>query len=189
MKNKRTLKDIHRYYEAAAIVDLVRKAQTFEYVFEPKKKIRDKALLAVLAATRLRISEVLSLDKDQIEKAPDAIFIRDVRILKRRKEIVYKDFPIFYDSVYGPLAGLFWAWAELVTKGLLFPIERDRAYRIVKKMSGKWCHWFRAQGLSYLVTKLRGTRPVADIQGIKKSDTLDQYSKTTWKSYEKELRE
>ena len=58
--SKRGVNDIHEYYALAAIVDIVIKAEPLPYIYEPWKRDRDRALLAFLACTGMRISEALS---------------------------------------------------------------------------------------------------------------------------------
>ena len=187
-KCKRGVNNISEYCDVEAIVDIVKNAQLKEYPFEPYKRIRDRALLALLASTGLRVMEALSIEKEQIDNQNDVVVIKTVKILKRRKQPIKKDFPLFKSGIYSELTLMFLAWSERVKKGKLFNISRFMAYRIVNDSTGKWCHFFRSQRLSYLVNKIRSAAAVANIQGIAKSSTIDHYLKTDWKQFEEEMR-
>ena len=187
---KRGVNDIHEYYELAAIVDIVIRAKPLPYIYEPWKQDRDRALLALLACTGLRISEVLSLLVEQFSfEMDDFVEIRNVKILKRRAEPIYKDFPLPLEGILRPLTLMILGYWKTKKKGYLFDISRGRAWQIINYMTGKWCHFFRSQRISYLVNKLRSVNIVADMQGIKKSSTIDHYFKGGWKHYKDELKE
>ena len=189
-KEKRGVNDIHEYYELAAIVDVVIKAKPLSYIYEPWKRDRDRALLAFLACTGMRISEALSVTVEQFRfDMPDFVEIRDVKILKRRKEPVKKDFFLPLEGILYPLTNMVIAYWKTIKKGPLWDISRGRAWQIVYYMTGKWCHFFRSQRISYLVNKLRSVTIVADMQGVKKSSTIDHYFKGDWKHYKDELKE
>jgi len=187
---KRGVNDIHEYYELAAIVDIVMKAKPLPYIYEPWKQDRDRALLALLACTGMRISEALSVQVKQFSfEMPDFVEIRNVRILKRRAEPIYKDFFLPLEGILYPLTNMVVAYTKINKEGYLFDFSRSRAWQIINYMTGKWCHFFRSQRLSYLVNKLRSTIVVADMQGIKSPQTVAHYFKGGWKHYKDELKE
>ena len=188
---KRGVNDIHEYYELAAIIDIVQKAKPV-YLYEPRKEKRDKALLAFLALTGMRISEVLSVTHEQLcFDMDDFIEVRNVKIKKRRKEPIYKDFPLPLEGQLKPLTDMVLDWYMLSNKktGPLFDISRNRAWQIISGLTGKWCHFFRSQRISYLVNKFRSTVMVADLQGIKAPQTIAHYYKGGWKHVKEQLKE
>jgi len=87
-----------------------------------------------------------------------------------------------------PLASLVMAHYRNVDAGdPLFDMSRQRAWQIIKYMTGKWCHYFRSQRISFLVNKIRSTAAVAGMLGIKKSSTIDHYYKGGWNQFRTEL--
>lgn len=187
---KRGVNDIYEYYELETMVDIVKKAKPLPYVFEPRKRDRDKALLALLTCTGLRISEALSVEVEQFNfDTADFVEIRRVKIKKRRKETTFRNFPLPKVGQLAPLTQLVMNWYSQVKKGPLFDIGRQRAWQIINDMTGKWCHFFRCQRISYLVNKFRDGTVAAKLQGIKKSSTIDHYYKGDWKFLKEELKE
>jgi len=185
-KCKRGVNDIADYLELRQIINLVLDAEVC-YYWQPSLAVRDMGLLAALALTGMRISELLSVEKARVDVQKEAVWIRNVKILKRRKEPVYKDFFMPREGVLAPLTDLFIKHLDQVKKGRVFDISRGRAWQIVKASTGKWCHFFRSQRLSFLVNKFRSTVIVGDMQGIKKPDTVAHYFKGGADHYQKEL--
>lgn len=185
-KCKRGVDDIADYLELRQIINLVIDAKIF-HSWLPELEIRDRALLAALALTGMRISELLSIEKARVNVSKSEVWIKDVRILKRRGKPIYKDFYMPREGVLGPLTEIFLRQVNRVKKGPVFDIGRCQAWRIINNATGKWCHYFRSQRISYLVNKFRSTVIVGDMQGIKKSDTIDHYFKGGQKHFTEEL--
>jgi len=190
-KCKSGVKDIHEYYELAAIVDIVMKAEPLKYIYEPWKRDRDRALLALLACTGMRISEALSVTVEQFDCTnKEDVYINNVKILKRRKEPIFRDFPLPLVGPLEPLTNIIMCYFVTIKKGPLWDISRGRAWQIVVFMTGKWCHFFRCHRLSYLVNKFSGVR-AAELQGVKAVSTISHYYKGGFrdKSVKKALHE
>jgi len=209
-KRKRGAADISDYIELQNLVAQIVKLKPHKYnVQNEKKQCRDRALLALLAATGLRISEALSIETRMFNLTgyTGFIVIEGVQILKRwnrRYEVnpetkkkkcvekwrqnIKKDFPLPKTGVLKPVTDLIMAQYRAVKKGRLIDLRRRQAYEIVNEMTGKWCHYFRSQRISYLVHKIRGTVPVADIMGIKAPQTIAHYYKGKWREYEEEMK-
>ena len=185
---KRGVANITDYVELRNLVDLAVKAKPIPYL-DKRKQIRDRALLAFIAATGMRISEALSVKRgDFNQHNPDFVVVNNVRILKRRKETIMKDFVLPRTGVLKPLTDLVMLHYRNVKDGApLFDISRQRAWQVIVYMTGKWCHYFRSQRISFLVNKIRSTTAVADLLGIKKSSTIDHYYKGGWGQFRKEL--
>ena len=176
-KCKRGVNDIADYLELRSIINLVMDLEP-HYYWEPKKNVRDVALVAALAETGMRISELLSIEKASVNVQKDQVLLRNVKILKRRKEPIFKDFYLPREGVLGPLTEIFIQHLDNVKKGPIFDISRGRAWQIVAGLTGKWCHYFRSQRISFMLNEARlDGHVVARIQGIKKSSTIDHYSK------------
>lgn len=180
-KEKRGVENISEYLELRQLINLVLDARPLPYYAaypEERQNLqrRDSALLAWLALTGMRISEVLSIDISQVSEDKRFMYIKNVKILKRRNEHVLRDFIIPKEGATQPLYLLIKYHTQTVKKGPVFNISRSQAWRIIKALTGLWCHYFRSQRLSYLVNKFGGTR-AAKFQGIKRSSTVDHYYK------------
>lgn len=164
---------------------------------------RDRALMALLFLTAGRISEVLSLTKEQFDFQADRnfIIIRNMILVKRLrtrkgKPVKHRTAPI-RDEVPLPLKGPLSKFTKLVQDYLclidkpeerLFKFKRHRAWQIVNSVTGQWCHWFRSQAESYYGKYVFNT-PFAlrDFVGVSDIESLGPYVKTQWKDYAKGL--
>ena len=164
---------------------------------------RDKALMALLFLTAGRISEVLSLKKEQFDFEADRNFIviRNMILVKRLKTrkgkpVRHRTAPI-RDEVPLPLRGPLSRFTNLVqnylnliedSKEKLFKFQRHRAWQIVNYVTGQWCHWFRSQAESYY-GKYVFTTPFAlrDFVGVSDIESLGPYVKTQWRDYQNKL--
>lgn len=164
---------------------------------------RDRALMALLFLTAGRISEVLSLTKEQFDFEADRNFvvIRNMILVKRLKTrkgkpVRHRTAPI-RDEVPLPLRGPLSRFTDLVKKYLflirkpkekLFKFKRHRAWQIVNYTTGNWCHWFRSQAESYY-GKYVFNIPFAlrDFVGVSDIESLGPYVKTQWKDYQNKL--
>lgn len=156
---------------------------------------RDLALAALIYLTSGRINEVLRLRKHQIEidgEDPDFLVVHDFWISKRKGgKYEVRDIPL-------PRVGKLAAFTKLVEEYLdrlepddkLFKFGSSRALAIIGAMTGDraWCHWFRAQSLSYMVNLLRSTIVVAHDRGVVNPATLAHYYTGAWKEHKEELK-
>ena len=63
-----------------------------------------------------------------------------------------------------------------VKNALLFPITRQQAYRLIKKYTGKWCHFFRHMRATHNVQRDKmNAFLLAKSMGWKKTAMTDQY--------------
>ena len=193
---KRGVANIAEFIELTTLIKHLTLAQAWPYKTEIEEKTaRDKALLAFLAETGLRISEALSVDRSQVKLNLDKDFVvvKDIKILKRRKSPIKKDFPLPKTGILEPLTQMVLHWYNWPTirkkeEGSLFSLGRYRAWQIIRHMTGKWCHYFRSQRISFLVNKIRSTTAVAAMMGIAKSSTIDHYYKGGWENFRDDLR-
>ncbi len=199
----RTNEDIKRRLSLEQIYTLIT-AKSWSYKtklwFYPK---RDRALMALLFLTAGRISEVLSLTKEQFDFVADQNFviIRNMILVKRLKTrkgkpVKHKTAPI-RDEVPLALKGKLARFTELVLdyldlikkpKEKLFKFKRHRAWQIVNHVTDQWCHWFRSQAESYY-GKYVFNSPFAlrDFVGVSDIESLRSYVKTQWKDYQNKL--
>lgn len=201
--SRRTNEDIKKRLGVEQIYNLIT-SETWPY----KTNIdfyhtRDKALMALLFLTAGRISEVVSLRKEQFDFQADRnfIIIRNMILVKRLKTrkgkpVKHKTAPI-RDEVplprKGPLSKftrLVQDYLELIVdpKEKLFRFKRHRAWQIVNHITGQWCHWFRSQAESYYGKYVFNT-PFAlrDFVGVSDIESLGPYVKTQWRDYENRL--
>ncbi len=191
----------------SSITAFVDAAQLVKNVVNLKAGIRDKALLSMLILTGLRISEILSITRDQIRQQEDLDFvvIHDIQISKRwirkydedhnlisrTREPILRDVPL-------PKNGFFQPLTEYVLRHLqtrphsasvkLFNISRQRAWQITNALTGKWNHYFRSMRISHLINERNmSSVAVAKLLGVKESSTIDHYSKSEWKDHRDKL--
>ena len=209
-KEKRGANDIDDFIELKQLIAVVSTVEPY-YEYEPWKRIRDRALLALLALTGCRISELLSILKSQVDIQDEWVIIRNILTLKRwkrkyeryldaegiqRKRCIWKerehiliDKPLPREGVLSCLTNIFLEYYDISKKGPLFDISRGRAWQIVNKLTGKWCHYFRSQRISYLIRRIKNSVDVADLMGIKSLQTLSLYYKGGWEHLKDELKE
>jgi integrase len=158
---------------------------------------RDRALMALLYLTCGRITEVLSLTKKQFdfESEPNFIIIRNMIVVKRKKKAKRKSRAI-RDEVPLPLSGPLAPFTNLVLDYLkliensedkLFNFGRNRAYKIVRYVTGQWPHWFRSQGESWYGKVFSNIFALKDYVGVVSAEVLSDYVKTDWREYRKAL--
>lgn len=164
---------------------------------------RDLALASLLYLSSGRINEVLRLRVNQIipDDDPEFMIIQAFYVSKRKEG---KDHPIL--DIPLPLAGKLKPFTMHVLDYVkllkkpdepLFKFSRARAWAIIRTMTagpdtegkGWFCHWFRAQSLSYHVNLIRSTVAVASQRGVENPATLMKYYRGDWKQYKDELKQ
>jgi len=144
---RRTLEDVKAHLGLEQIFNLIM-AKTWPYKMDMENFYRrDRCLMALLFLTAGRISEVLSLVREQFDfqADPNFIIIRNMILVKRLKTrkgkpVKHTTSPI-RDEVALPLHGPLSKFTRLVEdyvlsisdpKAKLFPFSRRRAWQIVK---------------------------------------------------------
>mgnify|MGYP001110564993 CR=1 FL=1 len=200
---RRTLEDIKAHLGLEQIFNLIT-SKNWPYKTDMENYYRrDRCLMALLFLTAGRISEVLSLIREQFDfqADPNFIIIRNMVLVKRLKTrkgkpVKHTTSPI-RDEVALPLSGPLSKFTQLIEdyvlsinepKARLFSFGRRRAWQIVNHITGKWCHWFRSQAESYY-GKYIFTTPFAlrDFIGVTDIESLGPYVKTQWRDYEDKL--
>ena len=158
---------------------------------------RDRALMALLYLTCGRISEVLSLKKKQfdLESEPDFIIVRNMIVVKRKKKAKRKsrairdEVPLPKEGPLAPFTKLVLEYLQLIEnpEDKLFPIGRNRAYKIVRYVTGQWPHWFRSQGESWYGKVFSNIFALKDYVGVVSAEVLSDYVKTDWREYRKAI--
>ena len=201
--HRRTLEDIKAHLGLEQIFNLIT-SKTWPYKINMDfYHRRDRCLMALLFLTAGRISEVLSLTREQFDFEADENFviIRNMILVKRWKtykgKLVKHNTSPIRDEVALPLDGPLSKFTELVQdyvqnikgpKACLFAFSRRRAWQIVKHVTGEWPHWFRSQAESYY-GKYVFNNPWAlrDFVGVSNVESVGPYVKTSWKDYEDKL--
>lgn len=201
--HRRTNEDIKKRLGLEQIYSLITSKtwpykQTREFYYK-----RDRALMALLFLTAGRISEVLSLTREQFDFEADRNFIviRNMILVKRLKTrkgklVRHRTAPI-RDEVPLPLRGPLSKFTTFVQGYLkligepnerLFKFKRHRAWQIVNHVTDQWCHWFRSQAESYYGKYVFNT-PFAlrDFVGVSDIESLGPYVKTQWRDYQEQL--
>jgi len=157
---------------------------------------RDRAFIALLYLTKGRVSEVCKVRKDQFDFGEsDFVLIRDFEIHKRKKKTLQaegvpkRDIPLPLTGALEKFTKMVLNYYDLCETKRLFTFGRRHALRIVKYVTGKWCHYFRSQGFSDIINRQKvGVFSVARIYGVKNPSTLTHYDKGEWEEHRKELK-
>jgi Phage integrase family. len=189
-KPKRGVENINEYVEPFTFIEQIETANHHEYTVDAETKIRrDKALVAFLGLTGMRISEALNIDCSQVKlnDDPQYIVVKDVKILKRRKT-VKNEFVLPKTGILQPLTEMVLAHLDNRKESPLFDLSRYWAWKIVKRMTGKWCHYFRSQRISFLVNEKRlPPTAICKMMGMKDLKTVLHYDKSAWQDFRNEL--
>lgn len=214
-KAHRTLEDIAKPLKPTEAWDMIH-AKAWPYKVNMDKLIeRDTVLIDILYAVAPRISEALKLQAGQFDifDSEDFLIIRNLQLVKRKK-LSKKGHglkgPKFRIEVplprRGPLTPFTAEIESYILKlpnpeAYLFPkasqyngdldysqpMNRRRAWAIVKYVTGQWPHFFRSQGETYYAKVFRSAWALKDFMGLTDTKTLDRYVKTDWRDYEPQL--
>ena len=187
---RRTLKDIENYVSPDKILLMIKEGRAWPYKTRKEfYKKRDRALLVTLYLTASRISETLLLKKDQFNFSdPEFVVVEDFKILKRKKKTLQKEGRPMVNIPF-PKVGVLKPFTEMVLDYLpfssnrLFPFTRHRAHQLVKYQTGMWPHYFRSQRLSQVINLIKNPDAVGKMFGIKSTNTLTHYYKTSWEEH------
>jgi len=163
---------------------------------------RDLALPSLVFLSSGRINEVLRVTKDQFEEYqfdPEILLLRSFYVSKRKKgkPHPFPTIPLPRVGVQGQLTRYVEDYLELLEPDeQLFKFSRARAWAIIRHITkkpgavgpGYWCHWFRAQSLSYHVNLIRSTIAVAKQRGVENPATLAHYYTGDWELFKDELK-
>lgn len=199
--SRRTLQDVKRTWSPEEIYELIT-ARSWPYrTWAPHYQKRDRAFLSLLYIVAGRIKEVLSLRKSQFDREADPQFVIIRNMLtekvgsKSRRRPFREEFPLPREGPLKPFTDLILDY--LVDLGYeeerLFPFKRQRGWRIVKHVTGKWPHWFRAQGerlyADMIAKGQAGVFRMMELLNIAKPETIAQYVKPKWKEYKEKFLE
>lgn len=197
--DRRTLKDIEEWLKPEEIYDLITsKSWHYKTDIEFYQK-RDKALMSLYFLTGGRNNEALRLRKrnfDQISD-PQFILLKGMYISKRTKKTIAKRGPrvTIRTDIRLPLFGRLSPFTLLVLDYLdqiyeedrLFPFSVRRSHQIIKDVTGKWVHWFRAQSENFYGKVFMDPVKLAKFIGITNIQSVMDYVPFDEKAYEKDL--
>jgi len=197
-RSRRTLRNIVRTWSPEEILQLIR-SRTWPYrTWAPFYHIRDRALMSLLFLTAGRVGEVITLVLSQFDRKADPQFIIIRNMLTEKIGPASSNLP-FREEFPLPRSGRLQPFTELVVEYLdkmeeytlstdrLFPFNRSRAYQIVNHITGKWPHWFRAQGERYYGKVFKDIFKLRDHVNVVNIRTLAKYIKTEWEESREEL--
>lgn len=155
----------------------------------PYRNERDRALVAALYVSGLRISELLSVRKSQVQEEEDFLVLRNIKVLKQHGKTKLIDKGLPRKGSLAPFTELLLEWIQGVKGDApLFDMKRNRAHAIVKQSTGEWPHYFRHQYCSYLINGARlSTAAAMGITGHSSPNSLGRYSHGDWREHKEEL--
>jgi len=193
---RRTLSDVYFLRPSEIYEIITNKTWPYKRDREFYEK-RDRALMGLLYLTCGRITEVLSLTKKQfdLESEPNFIIVRNMIVVKRKKKAKRKsrairdEVPLPKEGPLAPFTKLVLDYLQLIEnpEDKLFNIGRNRAYKIVRYVTGQWPHWFRSQGESWYGKVFSNIFALKDYVGVVSAEVLSDYVKTDWREYRKAL--
>jgi len=158
-----------------------------------KLHARDKALMALTYLTCGRINEVLRLRKSQFKEMrqlpnyaePDSniLICHEFWVSKRKKGKRHPllDLPLPRVGTFAPFTALVEDYLKYLKRNAkLFTFGEHRAWVIINYITGQWCHWFRAQSLSYQVNLIGSALRVARQRGVENPTTIAHYYRGQW---------
>ena len=201
-KPKRTLKDIDRWLEPEEIYKLIT-ARVWPYKETPQfYHTRDRALMSLYFLTGGRNNEVLRLKKSQFTVQKDFVVIKGMHISKRTKRViarygakVTKRVPIYLPRFKSlePFTQLVIDYLNLLQPrskdALLFNFSVRRSHQIIKFVTGKWVHWFRAMSENFYGELLDDAIRLAKFVGVTNVQSVMPYIPLNEEAYVKDLKE
>jgi len=151
----------------------------------PSYSLRDRALFTALYLSNSRVSEIVRrLRKNQIrflELDGKEIMLFTELWTEKNKTHPLRVVPVNVEResiLIEILKGYMLTIQE--EDSLLFPISRQRAWSIVKRMSGERCHYLRHSRLSHLTIDGLPTEALKRLAGWSDARMLDTYSHLRW---------
>lgn len=185
------------------IKELIEIVSQVEWPYKTMKHyfwMRDKALLALLFLTGLRVSEALTIKQKQTRIFENKILIVNVQTLKHGKLRDEIDLPKI--GSLAPLTAYVEEWLQTVEEPEHYifprgaankflwktPLGRYRAFWIVKSQTGKFPHWARAVCATiYGKVIFHDAFDLKEFMGWRRLDSSSPYVQTNWKAKRKRV--
>ena len=158
--------------------------------------IRDKALVAFLFLTCLRVSEATRLKLSQIKERPKHFLLLNVETVKngddREIEIpidgVFKELTVYFDKWYRYLLQkpeAYYLFPSACGFGVNYrkQIPNCRVHQIMKKTTNFFPHWRRAvyENIYGHIVFENNPYKLKDCMGLKRLDSTEDYIQADWK--------
>lgn len=198
---KRTLKDVDEWLTPEEIYDLITSG-SWPYKETPTfYKTRDRCLMALYFLTGGRNNEVLRLKKKNFNLTTDPQFIilKRMHISKRTKKTISRfgakvtkriniRLPLF--GKLSPFTMLVMDYLDLLDDDdKLFDFSVRRSHQIIKHVTGKWVHWFRAMSENYYGQIFMDAVKLAKFMGVTNVQSVMAYIPFDEKAYKRDLLE
>ena len=196
---KRTLKDVEEWLTPEQIYDLIT-SRSWHHKENPSfHEKRDRCLMALYFLTGGRNNEVLKLKKKNFDATthPQFIILKRMYISKRTKKTISRfgakvtrriniRLPLF--GRLSPFTLLVMDYLDLINDDdKLFDFSVRRSHQIVKHVTGKWVHWFRAMSENYYGQIFMDAVKLAKFMGVTNVQSVMAYIPFDEKAYEKDL--
>ena len=132
----------------------------------------------------------MRLKREQFKELKHFLILQEYRVEKNKLNALRDDWALPKRGRLAPFTQIVLEYLEKLPENRndLFLIGRGRAHQIVKHITGKWCHWFRAMGEAYYMRRVfKDPVKFASALRLRRSDTLIEYVPYEWKDYEKNL--
>lgn len=187
---RRTLRDKGKRVEPEQILEWIENKH-WRYSWNREfLELRDKALISLTYLLCGRVSEILRLKREQFKEHKRFLIVKEYRVLKNKVNPIRDDWALPKQGRLAPFTAIIRQYLNQLprTRNKVFQIKRARAHQIVKKITGKWLHWFRAMGEAYYMRKVfKDPVKCASALRLRRSDTLIEYVPYEWKDYAKQL--
>jgi len=187
---RRTLADKGPRIEPETILEWIERNHWKYKVNKAFYELRDKALISLTYLLCGRVGEVLGLKREQLEDRKNFLIVNNYRVEKNKLNPIRDPWALPKQGRLAPFTHIIMEYLRALPEkqSELFTIKRGRAHQIVKKVTGKWCHWFRAMGEAYYMRNVfKEPVKAASALRLRRSDTLIEYVPFEWKDYEKQL--
>lgn len=164
-------------------------------------QLRDRALISLLILTGLRISEALQLAKTQFRIYDNYILLLNVKTLKKNK--LRRRIILPKEGHFSPFTEIFEKWLSMVPKddAYVFPrgsvkgfvwrtrLSRKRAFWIIKSMTHRFPHWFRAvcETVYGRIVFRRDAWKLKEFMGYNRLDSTSPYIGGSWEEDEDKI--
>lgn len=204
MKSKRATTDEPIYLDAKFFEELRALILKIKWPYKSqladKLTLRDRALVAFLILTGLRISEAIQVKRKQIREYENRVEVLNLKTLKHNNLRARVMFPKI--GAFKPFTFIFLDWLKEVQdpEAFLFPrwtpagfkydkaINRHRAYQTVA-LTGKFPHWFRAVCETVYGKKIfkNDAWKLKQFMGLRTLEATSYYVQGSWEENEKDV--
>jgi integrase len=115
-----------------------------------------QAFFAFLYLSGSRVTEALKIRKSNLILREGFVEVKNQVIVKRKEGSKTPKSRTYYIPLNHPLTKYFIQYQDKFKRDKrLFPHTRQWAYKLVKELTGKWPHWFRAMRVTHMLEFLK----------------------------------